>query len=37
MSNSQTTTADYELRQLKVSEITVGRDNPRRIDAGSRD
>ncbi len=37
MSDSQTTTADYELRTLKVSEIVIGRDNPRRIDAGSDD
>ena len=30
-------TADYELRTLKVSEISIGRDNPRRIDPKSAD
>ena len=36
MPDSQTT-AEYELRTLKVSEIAIGRDNPRRIDATSGD
>ncbi len=31
MQDSQTTTVDYELRRMKVSDIVIGRDNPRVI------